>query len=74
MYRSQFHVPRMDCPAEESLIRVALDGMDAVRALDFDLQARRVTIYHRGRLNEIAAAINATGLPATQQAASISSP
>ena len=45
MYRSQFHVPRMDCPAEESLIRVALDGMDAVRALDFDLEARRVTVY-----------------------------
>lgn len=44
--RSDFEVPRMDCPSEERMIRMALDGVTAVRGMTFDLSARRVTVWH----------------------------
>ncbi len=46
--RSVFLVPKMDCPAEESLVRTALDGADGVRSLEFDLPARSLTVWHAG--------------------------
>lgn len=52
----------MDCAAEESLVRMKLDGVAAVRSLDFDLSARRVTVYHEGQLGEIDSALNQLGL------------
>ncbi|MCO5118854.1 MAG: cation transporter [Burkholderiaceae bacterium] len=45
--RSVFVVPKMDCPAEERLVRLALDGLE-VRSLEFDLPTRRVTVAHSG--------------------------
>jgi Co/Zn/Cd efflux system component len=46
--RSVFRVSGMDCPAEESLVRTALDGADGVRRLEFDLPARALTVWHAG--------------------------
>ena len=62
MDKSLFQVPRMDCAAEENLVRMQLDGMKAVRSLDFDLSARRVAIYHEGELGEIESALGQLGL------------
>ena len=44
--RTVFDVPKMDCPSEERLVRMALQGA-AVQRLDFDLDQRRVTVFHR---------------------------
>lgn len=44
--RSVFAVPGMDCPSEENLIRLALDGVDGIVELDFDLQSRHVVVVH----------------------------
>lgn len=52
----------MDCAAEESLVRMKLDGIKAVRSLDFDLSARKVAVYHEGQLSEIESAIGQLGL------------
>ncbi len=38
----------MDCPSEEKIVRMALDGSDIVRNLRFDLKARQLTINHEG--------------------------
>jgi Co/Zn/Cd efflux system component len=46
--RSLFLLPKMDCPAEESLVRTALDGVEGVRRLDFDLPGRSLTVWHSG--------------------------
>lgn len=62
MDRSLFQVPKMDCAAEESLVRMKLDGIKAVRSLDFDLSARKVAVYHKGELSEIESAIGQLGL------------
>jgi len=36
-WKTRFSVPKMDCPSEENLIRMALADASAVAALDFDL-------------------------------------
>jgi Co/Zn/Cd efflux system component len=38
----------MDCPAEESLVRAALDGAEDVRRLEFDLPGRSLVVWHAG--------------------------
>ena len=62
MDRSHFQVPKMDCAAEESLVRMQLDGVAAVKSLDFDLSARKVAVYHEGQLGEIESALKQLGL------------
>lgn len=36
----------MDCPTEEGLLRKALEGMPGVKALDFNLMGRTLTVSH----------------------------
>lgn len=38
----------MDCPSEEKLIRMALNGNSAVKSLSFDLAKREMTVVHDG--------------------------
>jgi Co/Zn/Cd efflux system component len=64
MWRTVFEVPRMDCPAEERLIRMALDGVDAVGELRFDLPARRLVVLHAGEAGSILARLEPLGLGA----------
>ena len=53
--RTLFLVPKMDCPSEERLIRMALDGLDEVESLTFDLQARTLAVFHRGEAGPVLA-------------------
>ncbi len=46
--RSVFAVPKMDCPSEERMVRMALDGVVGISDLRFDLRARTVTVVHAG--------------------------
>lgn len=48
MKTSVFDVPKMDCPSEERLVRMALEGLDQVAGLEFDLGRRRLTVAHTG--------------------------
>lgn len=47
----------MDCPSEENLIRMKLDGMEAIKNLDFDIPNRKLTVYHDGALDKIEASL-----------------
>jgi Co/Zn/Cd efflux system component len=38
----------MDCPSEENLIRLKLEGLTNINALDFDLSKRKLTVFHEG--------------------------
>lgn len=53
MKESTFEVPKMDCPSEERLIRIALEGRSGIRDLAFDLDRRRLTVRHEGGTEEI---------------------
>lgn len=58
MEKSVFEIPKMDCPAEENLIRLRLEGIRAVRHLDFEISQRRLTVFHDERITEIENSIN----------------
>jgi Co/Zn/Cd efflux system component len=38
----------MDCPSEERMVRMALEGAPGIAELRFDLQARTLTVVHAG--------------------------
>ncbi|WP_436414631.1 cation transporter [Petrimonas sp.] len=58
MQKTIFHVKEMDCPSEESLIRMKLDGIPEIVRMDIDIQNRTATIYHKNRTTEIENALN----------------
>lgn len=52
----------MDCAAEEQLVRMQLEPFGEIAQLQFDLNERRLTVFHDGGLNEIAGAIGRLNL------------
>ena len=44
--KTTFHIPKMDCSAEEALIRMKLSGTPGVRALEFNLPNRKLVVTH----------------------------
>ena len=64
MNRTPYHVEKMDCAAEERLVRMALDGVEGVGRLAFDLPARRLVVYHDGDGAPVTAALQSLGLGA----------
>lgn len=64
---SIYAVPQMDCPSEESMIRLALSGSPSVRGLSFDLQQRQLTVFHDGPAEPISAKLATLGLGARLQ-------
>ena len=61
---SRFHVPAMDCAAEEQLIRMALDDCDGIDRIEFDSQQRDVLIEHRSNADAITDVLEPLGLGA----------
>lgn len=53
MNKSVFQISKMDCPSEERIIRMKLDGVDSIKSLDFDIPLRRMTAFHDGDPHEI---------------------
>lgn len=52
----------MDCPSEESLIRVKLKDIDSILNLDFDLSNRKLTVIHTDHLEKIENALKELNL------------
>ncbi|MAW61476.1 MAG: sodium:proton antiporter [Planctomycetes bacterium] len=65
---SSFSVPKMDCPAEERTIRLALGGMDEVRGLSFDLAGRKLEVLHGGGGEAVLDRLSGLGLGASLEA------
>ncbi len=53
MQKSVFEIAKMDCPSEENLIRMKLDGISGIANLDFDIPNRKLTVFHIGKIDEI---------------------
>jgi len=64
---SVYAVPKMDCPSEERMIRLALNSLDGIRKLTFDLSDRRLDVMHDGAVEPITTKLAALGLGATLQ-------
>ena len=78
---SSFLVPKMDCPSEERMIRLVLNGVPDLHSLSFDLASRQVRAFHDGPVDLITTKLESLGLgatllgtePASQEAASANS-
>ncbi|MGH1348811.1 MAG: cation transporter [Nannocystales bacterium] len=68
MKETTFLVPKMDCPSEERLIRMAVEPLDDVSGLRFDLDARRVAVTHCGDPAAILDLLTPLGLGASIEA------
>ena len=63
-YVSQFVVAKMDCPSEERLIRMALEGLEQEVALEFDTPNRKLRVFHNSNLEDIQSRLESLGLGA----------
>lgn len=57
MQKTIFEITKMDCPSEENLIRMKLDGISDIKNLDFDIPNRKLSVFHNGQTNKIEQAI-----------------
>ena len=71
---SVYTVPKMDCPSEERIIRLALNGFEDIRTLFFDLSNRRLEVVHDGEVDPITAKLATLGLGASLQESAAADP
>src|SRR5690554_1147006 len=64
---STYRIPRMDCPSEERMIRMALQESSAVQGLVFDLPGRRLDVLHNGDADPVTSKLATLGLGAALQ-------
>jgi len=52
----------MDCSAEEQMIRMKLEGIEAIQSLNFNIPNRTLEVYHENSRNEIEQVLDSLGL------------
>ena len=62
MNKTIFEISKMDCPSEENLIRMKLNGISSIANLDFDIPNRKLSVYHSGEIDQIEKSIIALNL------------
>lgn len=53
MNKTIFEITKMDCPSEENLIRMKLEGISSIANLDFDIPNRKLIVFHSGEIDQI---------------------
>ena len=53
MEKTIFEITKMDCPSEENLIRIKLDGVSSIKNLAFDIPNRKLSVFHDGEIDQI---------------------
>jgi Co/Zn/Cd efflux system component len=53
MIKSEYHIAKMDCPSEENMIRMKLDGLEVIKKLEFDIENRNLIVFHSDEDKEI---------------------
>lgn len=46
MKKSTFNISKMDCPSEEQMIRMKLEGIETIKQLNFDIPNRILEVIH----------------------------
>ena len=62
MQKTVFAIAQMDCPSEENLIRMKLDGITNVVHLDFDIPNRKLAVFYTGEVAAIGTALDELNL------------
>ena len=58
MHKTTYKIAKMDCASEENILRMKLEGMENIKALQFDIAQRKLDVIHNGIAEPITAAIN----------------
>ncbi len=53
MKRTIYHIPEMDCAAEENMVRMKLEPVRGIKKLEFDLGERKLVVYHEADEQQI---------------------
>jgi Co/Zn/Cd efflux system component len=56
--KTTFSISKMDCPSEERMIRMKLEGLTNIRSLQFDIPNRKLEVYHADSYDNLLAALN----------------
>lgn len=62
MLRTTFNISKMDCPSEERMIRMKLEGFTNIQFLQFDIPNRKLEVYHTDSYDNLLAALNSLQL------------
>jgi Co/Zn/Cd efflux system component len=62
--KSTIYISKMDCPSEENMIRLKLQGLHFMK-LDFDIPNRNLYVYHESDITSIFNAVNDLNLGAS---------
>ena len=46
--QSTYKITKMDCPSEEQMIRMKLEGVEEIKGLNFDIPNRKLDVIHIG--------------------------
>lgn len=65
MRKTTFNVSKMDCPSEEQMIRLKLEGLRNITSMRFDLPNRKLEIYHTDNYEPIFKALDSLQLGAS---------
>ena len=63
-YISEYIIPKMDCSAEEQIVRMALSNLEAVKGLTFDLPNRKLKVFHNEGIEQITTKLEGLGFGA----------
>lgn len=58
MKKSIYKITKMDCPSEEQMIRMKLEGIEEIQNIQFDIPSRKLTVFHTNNLDLISARID----------------
>lgn len=53
MKHTQFRISKMDCPSEERIIRMKLDGNPSIHKLEFNIPERSLIVFHEGEGKDV---------------------
>ena len=62
MLKTTFTIPEMDCPSEERMIRMKLEGLTNIQSLQFDIPKRTLEVYHTDSYDNLLAALSSLQL------------
>jgi len=62
--RTTFNISKMDCPSEERMIRMKLEGLTNIQSLQFNIPSRKLEVYHTDSYEGILTALHGFRLDA----------
>lgn len=55
----------MDCPSEEQMVKLKLQGYEQIEKLEFDIPNRKLKVFHNGQKDQILSALESLDLDTT---------